>query len=143
MSKPLQTGQYRRIATVNFDFASFPPNTQYVLSLPEDSLIFGGGLVITEAFDSAGTDTLSVGTSAAPARNLAATSLKAAAVTALTANTIANGDRLLFTRALGAGAAPTKGKGFLYIAFMGPRINDFNVGDVWEPWIQQKAGVVL
>lgn len=54
------------------------------LQMPDGAQVVGGDIVVTDTFDTTGTDTLAIGTDDSAARYLAATSLKAAARTAVT-----------------------------------------------------------
>lgn len=59
------------------------PNTLEI-PLPQDAEVVGGDVVVTNDFDTTGTDTVSLGDSASATRHLNAVNLKSAARTALT-----------------------------------------------------------
>ena len=82
------------------------------LQLPNGSIITGGYLAIYEASNAGGTDTV--------------------ATTAFSSLLLANMAELGITRAVGAGAAPTKGKGVVVIDYIVVGKSDYIVGDLAE-----------
>lgn len=126
-------GQDRGSAVIQFDHTDFK-NGVFTpkLQLPNGSIITGGYLAIYEASDAGGTDTLAIGTAAAPTANLAATDAKTVATTAFSSLLLANLAELGITRAVGAGAAPTKGKGVVVIDYIVVGKSDYIVGDLAE-----------
>lgn len=90
-------------------------------------------LVVTTAFDSATSATVSVGTQASPASFLAATSVKATGTTAIVvpiSNTATNGG-LTFAIV----GATTVGQLTVYVTYIRPYGADFSVGDNQQPTI--------
>ena len=73
-------------AFVDFTFADIPTTaTAYAaLDLPVNAVVVSGSLVVTTAWDTQTTATLSVGDATTPTRYAATVDLKAAALTALT-----------------------------------------------------------
>ena len=125
-------GQDRGSAVIQFDHTDFK-NGVFTpkLQLPNGSIITGGYLAIYEASDAGGTDTLAIGTAAAPTANLAATDAKTVATTPFTSLVLANMAELGITRAA-AGTAPTKGKGVVVIDYIVVGKSDYIVGDLAE-----------
>ena len=81
------------------------------VQVPIDAQVIGGSIVVTDASNTTGTDTLAIGTPDSAARYMAATSLKAAALTAVVPTGYQHGtdtNIVRLTRAA-ADAAATKG----------------------------------
>ena len=124
------SGEYRRIALIEFDNNDFVDGVfKPALVLPNRARILGGSLVVDTASNAGTTDTLALGIVGTAGRNLAATTLKATGVTALTANTTVSGETLGVTRAM-VGTADTALRGYLEIEYCYPGGSDFNVGDL-------------
>lgn len=123
-------GQDGDVAIVEFDYHDFKAGVFVpVMKLPVGAYPVEAALVVTQASNAGTTDTLSVGTAAAPAVNLAATDVKTAGKTAFASLAVASGVTLGITRAT-TGAAPTAGKGFIFIRYITPGIADYIMGDL-------------
>lgn len=82
--KNLDARQCIAAAHVQLLVADFVAHNNVIdLQMPEGAQVTGGDIVVDTVYNSTGTDTLSVGTDDSAARYLAATSLKAAARTAI------------------------------------------------------------
>jgi len=124
------SGEYRRIALIQFDNTDFVDGVfKPALVLPNNARILSGNLVVDTASNAGTTDTLAFGVVGTPARNLAATTLKATGMTALTAITVVTGETLGVTRAM-VGTADTALRGYLEIDYCYPGGSDFTVGDL-------------
>ncbi len=124
------SGEYRRIALIDFDNTDFINGLfKPALILPNKARILSGSLVVDVASNAGTTDTLAFGVVGTPARNLAATSLKAVGVTPLTAVTTVTAETLGVTRAV-VGAADTALRGYLEIEYVYPGGCDYIVGDL-------------
>lgn len=124
----LTYGQDRGSAIVEFDYHDFKTGVFVpVLRLPAGAVITAGSLVVTDVSDGT-TDGIAIGTQAAPTANLANTSVKAAAATAFTAVTLADGAVLGVTRT--STGTPTKGKGFIVVDYIVKGKCDYIVGDL-------------
>lgn len=124
------SGVYRRTALIEFNNTDFVAGTFVpALILPNNARIVGGNLVVDTASNAGTTDTLAFGIVGTPARNLAATTLKATGMTALTATTVVTGETLGITRAT-VGTADTALRGYLAIDYVYPGGCDYIVGDL-------------
>lgn len=76
--------QCRAVAHFALLLADFVGRANVIdLQVPDGAEVVGGNIVVTDTFDTTGTDTLSIGTPDSAARYMGATSLKAAARTAV------------------------------------------------------------
>lgn len=124
------SGEYQRIALIEFNNSDFVGGVFVpALILPNNARILSGNLVVDVPSNAGTTDTLAFGIVGTPGRNLAATSLKTAGLTPLTATTAVTGETLGVTRA-STGAADTALKGYLEVHYMYPGGCDFIVGDL-------------
>lgn len=117
--------QWPLVAKQEFTYADFgdgavTASTIFeLLEIPQNAIILGGLLVVTEAFNSSGAATISIGDGDDPDRYLGDTNLKATGATALvpTGYEYSAEDTIDGDVAIATGAA-TAGAGFLIVEYM-------------------------
>lgn len=107
-------------AYVPFTYVDFVSGVaQLAAELPGDTIVTGGELVITTAWNSATSDTMKVGDGVVTDRYKASINAAAVARTALVPTGFRNTEKdtvdITWT---GAGAAPTQGAGFLSVEYI-------------------------
>jgi len=122
--------QFTKVAYVEVaaaDLAGLSGQAQIAIKLPPGSIVTGGALVVTTAFNSATSDALVVGDASVANRYLASTSIAAAGRTALTAPgfVTAGGQPAINVTWTGVGAAPSAGSFRLEVHYIGRGVADF------------------
>ena len=112
--------QFPLVAVVRFTYADLESGVDLgAVDLPGGAIRMGGELVIETAFNSATSDTISVGDAGGNDAALAATDVTSAGTTALTgfSGEIQSTPETLTLTWTGTGAAPTAGSGYLRVTY--------------------------
>lgn len=120
---------YQAAAFVDFTYDNFTSGTAEVaIDLPDNSIVAGGFIVIDTAFNSATSDTLTVGDALDDDRYATGVDGQAAALTALTLTGYTHTTTKQITiKWTGVGTAPTAGAGRLVVEYVMNDKADFNV----------------
>lgn len=113
--------QYPLVAKVDFTQPDLPTGTAVLaVDLPGGARVIGGQIAVTTAFDSATSDTLTVGDGTTADRYAAGVNGQVAGVTALTPDELANGATSagVYITNTAAGAEGTAGVGFLEVHYV-------------------------
>ena len=119
-------------AAIAFVASELPSGFTPILQLPPKSIELSGFVDITEAFDGVTSDTISVGTEAAPTGYLAATTAKAVDRLALTVAEGVNATKktIGITRTTVGGAANAAGEGVLVFGYVQVGRHTENFGEL-------------
>lgn len=93
------------------------------IDLPVGAEIVGGSVTVRTAFNTTGTDTITIGDSGSANRYLAATSIKSAARTALTLTGFKATTNNLIVARTPADSAATAGTLEIYVQYWSPKFN--------------------
>jgi hypothetical protein len=112
--------QYPLVAVIGFDYTDFTSGEALaVAQIPADAVVVGGMLVFSTLFNSATSDTFTVGDGVDDDEYAAGVNAKTTAYTALVPTGYqytANTDLVL--KWTGVGTAPTQGAGFLIVQYV-------------------------
>lgn len=111
------------VAQVEIGFADLIGTSgldQEAIGVPAGSIVVGGDIVVTEAFNSGTSDVLSVGDSVTYNQYASAANIHAAGRTALTLVGTGNSTNDINVRWVGVGSAPTAGKARLSVHYITP-----------------------